>query len=81
MMSVRQEGPPVEKTITLPLEDWQALLKFADRMVQEIAEYDDDEEYIAVRSVLTKIARHLHEIGDADTPLLIPITSQVTPAP
>jgi hypothetical protein len=63
----------VEKNVTLAETDWRTLLNFAGRMAQEIGEYDDeDEEYVAVRDVLTGIERQLDAALPADTPHVVP---------
>jgi hypothetical protein len=63
----------MEKTVSLPLNDWRTLLEFAGRMAREIAEYnDEDEEYVAVRAVLTRIEHQLDENPTADTPHIVP---------
>jgi hypothetical protein len=62
----------MNKTMTLTVEDWRTLLEFAGRMAEEIAEFDDeDEEYVAVRAVLTNLEEQLPEHGVADTPYLV----------
>jgi hypothetical protein len=50
----------MDMDVTLTEGDWTTLLKFVDGWLQEIAQYDDeDEEYLAVKAVRGKIDEQL----------------------
>lgn len=64
-------------TVSLPAEDWKALLEFASRMAKEIAFYDpEDEEYVAVSAALRKIEKQLEDGPTADIPHLVILPHQ-----
>jgi hypothetical protein len=51
----------MEKTVMLRDEDWAILLDFAREKLQEIAEFDDEDEiYVAAMAVFTKIESQLN---------------------
>jgi hypothetical protein len=52
----------MDTTVILTEHDWQTLISFVNAKLQEIAEFDDeDEEYVAVRAVANKIEGQLND--------------------
>jgi hypothetical protein len=50
----------MNKTVTLSLEDWSVAVEFVKEKTNEIAEFDDEDEiYVAVMAVLSKIEAQL----------------------